>query len=347
MSYLNPHVETLAPYVPGEQPGADDVVKLNTNENPYPPSPAVVEAIAAVGADQLRRYPDPLAAKFRRVAAEVLGVAPEMIVCGNGMDDLLNLVLMAHAGPGRHVVSPMPSYTYYAVRAEIHRAEMVAVEFPPDFSLPIDELVSAGGAVTFVANPNSPSGTFVPIDRIADLADRLAGLLVVDEAYVDFADDNALRLVERFDNVLVLRTLSKGYSLAGMRFGYGVGQPALIDGILRVKDSYNTDAVSEAAASAAIADRQYADQCHRAVREERSRLTEALTGLGFSVLPSRANFLLARWGGGSAGTLYEALAERNIYVRYFDAPRLDDCLRITVGTREQDDALLDALRRIV
>jgi len=347
MSYFNPHIEVLSPYAPGEQPASSTVVKLNTNEHPYPPSAAVLRALAAVGPEDLRRYPDPLGDAFREAASEVLDISPQMLICGNVMDDLLNLAVRAFAGGNRPVVSPTPSYTLYRVLASLQDAPMVEVDFPEDYGLPADQLARAGGAVTFLANPNSPSGTLVPVEQIADLAGRLSGVLVVDEAYVDFAEDNALRLVHRFDNVLVFRSMSKGYSLAGLRFGYGAGPRPLIEGLLKIKDSYSVDAVSVAAAATAIQDQHGTRQIWQKVLLERERLTEALKRLGFSVWPSQANFVLARWAAGSARPLYEALAQRGIFVRYFDARRLQDCLRITVGTVKQDDSLLAALREIV
>ncbi len=347
MAYFRAHIEMLDGYVPGEQPTEPDVVKLNTNENPYPPSPRVLEAVHAVTGEQLRRYPHPMGQPFRQAAAEVLGVRPEMIVCGNGMDDVLNLTVRAFSGPEARLVYPTPTYTLYAVLAAIEASMVAEVPFGPNYELPFDELVAAEGRVTYLCNPNSPSGTWVPVEQVAELARKLRGVLVVDEAYVDFADENCMSLAGELPNVLVLRTLSKGYSLAGMRFGYGVGQPALIEGLVKVKDSYNVDAVSIAAAAAAIRDQDYARQRWQRVRGERERLTGELRALGFDVLPSQSNFLLAAITQPPAEQLYESLKARRILVRYFKQPRLDDSLRITVGTPEQNDALLGALRDLV
>ncbi len=222
------------------------------------------------------------------------------------------------------------------------------VPFGPDYALPIDALAAANGRVTYLANPNSPSGTFVDPDIVSDLAARLTGVLVVDEAYVDFADADCMGLASNHDNVLVLRSMSKGYGLAGLRFGYGVGPKRLIDGLTKVKDSYNVDAVSIAAATAAIGDQAYARQCWDRVRAERQRLSGALAGLGLTVLPSQANFVLATVGAGpGAAVVFERLEARGILVRYFNAPGLADRLRITVGTPEQNDALLGGLREIL
>ena len=348
MSLFRPHIEALDGYTPGEQPTDAGVVKLNTNENPYPPSPAVMAAIRAVEPEQLRRYPNPMGDPFRRRAAEVLGVEPGMILCGNGMDDLLNLTVRAFSGPDAKLVYPTPTYSLYAVLAAIEASMIQEVPFGPDYAPPIDALVAANGRVTYLANPNSPSGTLIEPGTVSDLAARLTGVLVVDEAYVDFADANCMELVRRHENVLVLRTMSKGYGLAGMRFGYGVGPKRLIDGLTKVKDSYNVDAVSIAAATAAISDQAYARSCWDRVRTERTRLTEALEGCGFAVLPSQANFVLARVPGEpGAQAVHERLRDRGILVRYFNESGLDDKLRITVGRPEQNDALLSALREIL
>ena len=347
MAYFREHIETLDGYVPGEQPTDSDVVKLNTNENPYPPSPRVLAAVQAITGEQLRRYPPPLGDAFRQAAADVHGVRPEMIVCGNGMDDVLNMTVRAFSGPEARLVYPTPTYTLYAVLAAIEASLVTEVQFGPRYELPADALVAADGRVTYLCNPNSPSGTFVPVDQVADLARRIRGVLVVDEAYVDFAATNCMALAGELSNVLVLRTMSKGYSLAGMRFGYAVGSADLIDGLVKVKDSYNVDAVSIEAAAAAISDQDYARQTWKRIREERDRLANALAELGFDVLPSQSNFLLAAIDQPPASDVFESLKARKIYVRYFKQPRLEDTLRITVGTPEQNDALLAALRELI
>lgn len=347
MAYFRSNIEMLDGYVPGEQPTELGVVKLNTNENPYPPSPKVLEAIAAITGEQLRRYPPPMGDAFREAVAEVFGLRPEMVICGNGMDELLNMTVRALSGPEAKLVYPTPTYTLYAVLAAIQASMVAEVPFGPRYELPFDELVAVGGRVTYLCNPNSPSGTWVPPERVAELAQRVQGVLVVDEAYVDFADANCLSLVKDLPNVLVLRTLSKGYSLAGLRFGYGVGQPHLIEGLVKVKDSYNVDAISIPAAAAAIRDQEYARGTWQRVREERHRVSAELAKLGFDVLPSQSNFLLASIAKPSAESLYQSLKARKILVRYFKQPRLSDSLRISIGTPEQNTTLLSALRELI
>jgi len=349
MSYFRPNIEAMSGYVPGEQPADPTdatVVKLNTNENPYPPSPEVMKAIAAIRIEDLRRYPSPVADRFRRTAGEVFDVRPEQVICGNGMDDILNITVRALAGPESPMAYPVPTYTLYAVLARLQEAAVREVPFRPDFSLPVEELVAARARVTYLVNPNAPTGTLVPVEDIARLADRLDGVLCIDEAYVDFAEHDCLALATSRPNVLVMRSMSKGYALAGLRFGFAIGSEDLIAGLMKVKDSYNVDAVAAAAASAALADRVYYEQTRRKVMAERDRLAKALAGLGLPCLPSQANFLLATCFRPTAGELYESLKRRRILVRYFDSPGLDDKLRITIGTPEQNDTLIAALTEL-
>ena len=334
-------------YEPGEQPTDLSVIKLNTNENPYPPSPHVLEAIAAVTPEQLRRYPDPMGTKFRDVAAEVFGVHREQVLCSNGMDELLNMTVRAFSGPEASMVYPTPTYTLYAVLANIQASIVREIPFPDDYSLPMKELVEAQGRVTYLANPNAPTGTLVPFEQVAELADRLDGILCVDEAYVDFAERNCMELAKTRRNVLVMRTMSKGYSLAGIRFGFAVGHPDLIRGLRKLKDSYNVDAVAIAAAAAALADQAYHKKTRQAVIDERQRLARELPRLGMPCLPSQSNFLLARATRPTARELYESLKDRGILIRYFSSPRVADQVRISVGTPQQNDTLLAALKELV
>jgi histidinol-phosphate aminotransferase len=352
MGYFRDNVERIAGYTPGFQPKATDVVKLNTNENPYPPSPEVTKALAGIQAEQLRRYPDPLGNAFREAAAGIHGVTPENIMCCNGGDDLLSIAIRAFCDASRPVAYPVPTYTLYPVLANLEDCPAIEVPFDAQFNLPAT-LVRTGAALTIVCNPNAPTGTCVPVEELASLADELTGVLLIDEAYVDFANRNCLGLVRDFDNVIVLRSLSKGYSLAGLRFGYAIAHADLIAGLMKVKDSYNVDAVALALATAAIKDQAYFKANVELVRADRRTLTEQLIALGFGVLDSSTNFVLAQVAGAKnlsplrAGQIHEELARRNIYVRYFDIPGLDDKLRISVGTKQQNDKLLAALREIL
>lgn len=243
--FFRPNVEAMTGYVPGEQPKPQTtIIKLNTNENPYPPSPAAMDVLRTLDGECLRRYPNPFANDFRQAISDVLEVPLNWIIVGNGSDDILNILVRACAEPGRGVVYPTPTYVLYRTLAEIQPANVVEIPYPDDFQLPIKELIAAKGAITFIASPNSPSGHVVPIADLRVLASKLAGVLVVDEAYVDFADETALSLVQDFDNVIIARTLSKGYSLAGLRLGFGIANPSLLKGLFKVKDSYNVDAIA-------------------------------------------------------------------------------------------------------
>ena len=348
MSYFRTTIATLDPYEPGEQPLAGaDVVKLNTNENPYPPSPNALAALQTVEAEWLRRYPRPFADEFRNAAAEVLGVTTDRLLVGNGSDDILTMLFRSVTDPARGVAYPTPTYVLYRTLARIQAAPLSEVAFDESFNLPVAELVAANAALTLVASPNSPSGNATSNELLSDLADRLDGILAVDEAYVEFAAANALELTARHDNVVVLRTLSKSHALAGLRLGYAIASPSLIAGLAKIKDSYNVDVVASTVGAAAIRDTTYTRSIVERVCASRGRLATALYALGFRVWPSEANFLLVRPSDESARAAYHRLKASGILVRYFDAPGLDDKLRITVGTDDQNDRLLRVLGETV
>jgi histidinol-phosphate aminotransferase len=346
MSYFRDNVERTEGYTPGFQPKAVEVVKLNTNENPYPPSPLVMKTLAQIKPEQLRRYPDPLGNAFREVAAELNGVKPENILCCNGGDDLLSIAIRAFCDEGRPLAYPMPTYSLYPVLARLQNCEAIEIPFGENFDLPA-ALATTGAALTIFCNPNAPTGSFVPVEEIAALAAKLTGILLIDEAYVDFAEQNCTALVRDFDNVIVLRTLSKGYSLAGLRFGYAIAPKDLIDGLVKVKDSYNVDAVAIALATAAIKDQAYFRQNVEKIKRDRQALTEQLRAIGFAVADSSTNFVFAQVRKDSAADIHEQLARRNIFVRYWNAPGIQDKLRISVGTREQNEKLIAALKDIL
>ena len=336
----------MAGYTPGEQPRDEGIVKLNTNENPYPPSPRVHEAIADYLRDgRLRKYPDPLGTAFRKTAGKVLDVDPDGILIGNGSDDILTILTRAFVPEGGLVVSPAPSYLLYKTLADIQGARFQTVPYAADWSLP-DPWPVRRADLTLVANPNSPTGTLVSLKSLEMLAEQLQGPLVVDEAYVDFASTHALGLI-RLPNVIITRTLSKSYSLAGLRFGFGVLQPELARELVKVKDSYNCDALSLAGATAALEDQEYLRKTTVKIVATRERLTAELRRLGFDVLPSHANFVWARRTDRPVQSLFEALKGRKILVRYMNYGALGDGLRISVGTEEQIDRLLDEVRKLL
>jgi histidinol-phosphate aminotransferase len=344
--FLRPSIRAMAGYTPGEQPQGDGIVKLNTNENPYPPSPRVLSAIEEhLRGDRLRKYPDPVGTAFRRAAGRVLGVDADAILIGNGSDDILTIVTRAFVPEGGLVVSPSPSYLLYRTLAEIQGARFEAVPFTADWQLP-DPWPVPRSDLTLIANPNSPTGTMVPPAALERLACDLPGPLVVDEAYVDFAVTSALDLA-RLPNVIVTRTLSKSYSLAGLRFGYAVAAPELVRELAKVKDSYNCDMLSLAGAQAALEDQEYRLATRARILRTRERLTEALRRLGFDVLPSQANFVWARRSDRPVRPIFEELKRRRILVRYMDYPGHGDGLRITVGTDADIDRLLEELCNIL
>lgn len=345
-SFFLPHIDRMAGYVPGEQPRHGGFIKLNTNENPYPPSPRALEAIAAALNDRLRLYPDPVGTAFRQAAARRHGVDPEMVLAGNGSDDLLTILTRAFVGPGERLVYPTPSYILYRTLAELQDARVAEVAFRPDWSLDPDALAVPGARLVFLANPNSPSGTALRPDQVAALAQRLDCPLVVDEAYADFAESDCVPLVADHANVIVTRSFSKGYSLAGLRLGYLVARPEIIAGLVKVKDSYNCDTLSLAGGAAALDDVDHLKQTRSLILATRHRLSEAVRALGYHVPESQANFVWCT-GGPPALEIYQALKDQKILVRLMRYPGLADGLRITVGTDPEVDRLLEALRALV
>lgn len=345
MSYFRPEIEQMAGYVPGEQPQGGKFIKLNTNENPYPASAAVGRAITACIERGLAKYPDPVANGFRRRAGEVLGVDPDWILCGNGSDDILTIVTRALVGAGECLRLPYPSYILYRTLAQLQGARSEEIRFQPDWSLADDfTQVSSDTKLVFLPNPNSPSGTVLPPERILEIAERLPCPLLVDEAYADFAEENCLSLVAKSDKIMVSRTLSKSYALAGLRFGFLVAQPHLIEQFMKVKDSYNVDALSIAGATAAIDDQAWLRDNVAKVRKTRDKLTAGMRALGFASVDSKANFVWNPHPEIPLKPLYEHLKASQILVRYMDYPGWGDGLRISVGTDDQIDACLAVLK---
>lgn len=348
MKYRRQLLTDVRGYVPGEQPDQPQVVKLNTNENPYPPSPKVLQALRELDAQSLRRYPDPVCSRLRRAWADRFALpGPEWVIVGNGMDDLLSLAVRAFVDPGDEVVATWPTYSLYEVLCALHGARMVYHDLDEQFAQP-SSLLQASGRLCFLTRPNAPTGVAATREETASLCERFPGVVVIDEAYVDFADDHCMDYAVRYDNVLVMRTFSKSFCLAGMRVGVAAGHPDLIAEMMKVKDSYNVNAFSQAAALAALEDWDYMQACVARIRASRGWLQQQLIKLGFQVPESQANFLLAvRDGCPSARELFEALRARDIFVRYFPVRRLENALRITVGDDAQCEALVAALRELL
>ena len=358
MTYEREAIRRIAGYTSGEQPDDPATIKLNTNENPYPPSPAVAEALQRFDPAALRRYPQPTADAFRRLVAARTGLAIDSVLVANGGDEALRLAFTTFLDPGNVFVSTDPTYSLYAVLADIQGCSVVNVPLTDDWDLPRDfakRANDAGARLVCLVCPHAPTGRLVAAERLSHIANELNGVLLVDEAYVDFVDPSlrhdTVNLARAFDNVLLLRTLSKGYSLAGLRLGYLLGSPGLIAPMLnKTRDSYNVDTLAQAIACAAFADLAYAERTWERVRAERRRLRDALAQRGWDVPVSQTNFLLATPPPGrnvTARTIYEELKRRAILVRYFATPRIEDKLRITIGDPEQNDRLLSALDEIV
>lgn len=356
MSFERDNIRTMTGYTSGEQPGQAEVIKLNTNENPYPPGPAVARALQDIQVQSLRRYPPPTALPLRQSLASLHGVAVDNLIVTNGGDELLRLLLATFVDVDECIGVADPSYSLYDVLAAAHGCGLKKFPLRADWRLPehfARALNEANVKLCFIVNPHAPSGHLLSAAEIETLAEEFRGVLVLDEAYVDFVDPalqhDCIPLIGKLDNLMILRTLSKGYSLAGLRMAYGIGPRTLIDPMqYKTKDSYNTDFIAQALARAAIEDQAYASDTWRRVREQRASLTQELAHLGLRCPPSQSNFLLAEvpppW---QAEAVYQGLKDANILVRYFKLPGLENRLRITVGAPDENRALIDALKKLL
>ena len=351
---FRPSVDRMTGYVSGEQPQEDGWVKLNTNENPYPPSPRVIEAIGRAAEGRLNLYPDPLGREFCRVAARLFDVDPDWIIPGNGSDEILTILLRTFVDPGQRIAYPYPSYVLYETLGEIQGAEVERIVLRDDWSWPMEEARRQlqECRLLFVPNPNSPSGNRFPDGDLLGLVPE-EGVLVLDEAYGDFCDEphggELLKSDSAAGRMVVTRTLSKSYSLAGLRLGFGVAHPDVVAAMRKVKDSYNCDMLSLAAGVAALEDTDWMQENAARIRQTRQRLVEALVSRGFDVVPSQANFVWATHPDGEHRRRFEALKAQRVLVRYMVFPECDpvrEGLRITVGTDEQVDRFLEALDHV-
>jgi histidinol-phosphate aminotransferase len=349
MKYLRPNIASMDGYVPGFQP--DDIaswIKLNTNENPYPPSPKVVEAILAeIGSDgaSLRAYPSASSQRLREVAGELYGFDPSWIIMANGSDEVLNNLIRACAGEGQDVGYVHPSYSYYSTLAEIQGAVVCTYGLTDSFTIEAFP-GQCNCKVFFLTTPNSPLGFAFPLEYIEELARNCGGILVIDEAYADFADGNALALVKKYENVVVTRTLSKSYALAGMRLGLAIARPEIIAALDKIRDHYNLDRLAQAACIAALQDQPYFRGSCRKIIETREWFTNELTAIGYTVIPSQGNFVFASPPDKNGKRVYEGLYQRKILVRLLSDPLLAHGLRISIGTREEMAATLTAITEI-
>ncbi|MES2069477.1 MAG: histidinol-phosphate transaminase [Pseudomonadota bacterium] len=343
-------IRALEPYVPGEQPAVDGLIKLNTNENPYPPSPKVLTAIRQAVGEGLRLYPDPNASALKQAIADLYGLTPQHVFAGNGSDEVLAhafLALLKHEQP---ILFPDISYSFYPVYCGLYGIQYRQPPLDAGFQVRVEDYLQANGGIV-LPNPNAPTGSALGLADIRRLLEvNRDSVVVIDEAYIDFGGQTAVPLIAEFDNLLVVQTLSKSRSLAGMRVGFAIGHPALIAGLERVKGSFNSyplDRLAIAGAVAAMQDAAYFETTRRQVMASRDWLAAQLARLGFQVLPSQANFLFARHAQQEARKLQERLRERKILVRHFDKPRIEQFLRISIGSEQQCKALVSALEELL
>ncbi len=343
-NYIKASVRAMAGYVPGEQPDSPDVIKLNTNENPYPPAPGVQAVLQNFASETLRRYPNPSCDGLRRQIAELHGVHTDNVIIGNGSDEILALCTRAFVEDDQKIGFFDPSYSLYPVLSEIR--DVRTVPSPLGHRFEWQDPDTEGCAMFMLANPNAPSGLSVSCEHVRGFVTSFDGVVIVDEAYAGFADEDCIALARDCDNVLVVRTLSKTHSLAGIRLGYAVGHADLIGALMTIKDSYNVNALTQAVAEASLADGAYLQRTVEQVKATRARLAAALENMAFDVIPSQANFLFARPTHMPAKALFDALKARNIFVRYFSGADVNAYVRISIGTDSEIDALLAALQAI-
>ena len=347
--FWSPFVKALVPYVPGEQPKLTNLVKLNTNENPYGPSPKALAAMQAELNDNLRLYPDPNGERLKRAVADYYHVRPEQVFVGNGSDEVLAHVFHGLFQHGKPLLFPDVTYSFYPVYCGLYGIDYETIALDDRFQIEVADYARPNGGIIF-PNPNAPTGCLLALESIEQLLQANPdSVVVVDEAYIDFGGESAIALVDRYPNLLVTQTLSKSRSLAGLRVGLAVGHPDLIEALERIKNSFNSyplDRIAIAGAAAAFEDRAYFEQTCQQVIASREAVTVAMQALGFEVLPSAANFIFARHPQHDAAALAAGLREHGVIVRHFKMGRIDQFLRISVGAPEQNQALLDALKRI-
>lgn len=359
------HLRQFLAYSPGEQPSAQSKwIKLNTNENPFPPAPEVLEAVKNACDARFRLYPDPLASGLRKSLAKLHGVAPENVLVGNGSDDILAMCLRTFVEPSDSAIASQfphratvqyfdPSYSLYPVIAGIHKAKQLSQPLGPDFEIPSVRALRDSSkwdmkaALTLVTTPNAPSGRGYATSQLDELCRALKGVVVLDEAYAEFARENAMSLATRHPHVLVCRTFSKAYSLCFQRIGYVVGHPELIQALDKVRDSYNVNGLGQVAAISTLNHHEYYERNFQVVIEERNHLSQSLQALGFHVFPSQTNFILVEPTGLSAPEWFEKLHEQKIMIRYFKHPRVEKFLRISVGSPAENRKLLASIKKIL
>jgi len=348
--YWNPLLHSIQPYIPGEQPQDKKYIKLNTNENPFPPSPRALEAIRLAAGEDLRLYPDPEGHQLREALASSFNLAPEQVFVGNGSDEVLAFSFLAFFDPRRPILFPDITYSFYPVYADLFKLEYRTVPLAADFSLPVEPFLQNNGGIVF-PNPNAPTGRFLSLDRVEFVLKRNPdSVVIIDEAYVAFGGESAVKFIDKYPNLLITNTFSKSHSLAGLRVGYALGNRDLIDGLNRVKgsiNSYTLDRLALAGAREALLDREYFEQTRATVMTVREKTAERLVAIGFEVVPSCANFLFVRHRAVLAFDIYRLLKEKGILVRHFNRPRIDNFLRVSIGSDQDMDTFISAVADIV
>ncbi|MDP4147344.1 MAG: histidinol-phosphate transaminase [Bacillota bacterium] len=342
--------KSIEPYVPGEQPKDKKYIKLNTNENPYPPSPKVLEAIKNAANGDLRLYPDPNCDELRETVAEYYGLNKNQIFIGNGSDEVLAFSFQAFFNPDSAIVFPDISYSFYPVYADLYNIKYRLAKLTEDFSIPVDEFLTKNGGVV-IPNPNAPTAKYLDVDAIKKILDyNSEKVVIIDEAYIDFGGTSVVNLIKDYPNLLVVQTLSKSRSLAGIRIGFALGQEDLIQGLDRIKNSFNSytiDRVASAAAVAAFKDVEYFKETTARIVNTRELVTEKLTALGFKVIPSKANFVFAAHESYSGEEIFKRLRDKGILVRYFNKERINNFLRISIGSEEEMDVFIEKAKEVI
>jgi histidinol-phosphate aminotransferase len=347
MKYWNSRLKSAVEYMPGEQPqGLDEYIKLNTNENPFPPSKVVLEAIRSEAGESLKRYPDPTARKLREAFAGARGLDPENIFVGNGSDEIFTLIFRGFIEPEGTAAFAYPSYALYSTLAQLNGIKYETVPLNKDFSYNLAGFLKKKFNLVIIANPNNPTGSYCEVNEIRSFLDKFKGLLVVDEAYIDFYGGSSVGLTGEYDNLIVTQSMSKSYSLAGLRIGFAAAPAGIARGLMKIKDSYNVDRLAAAGAVAALKDKRGYNYNIEMVVSNKEYLEESLAALGFESAPSRANFIFTRHPDVNSTTLYEKLKERKILVRHYTGPVQGDYIRISVGTMMENKALIKEISAI-
>lgn len=348
VSYFRPAIDAMSGYTPGEQPKGNDVLKLNTNESPYPPAPGVRKMLEEFDYERLRLYPDPMATEVRSEIAALFGLTYENVIAGNGSDDILNIVIRCFCDAERPVAFLDPSYSLYPTLAGLQGAKCIRIPLDStDFTMPENLLELAEPAnLLIITRPNAPTGNSFPKSAMAKICENFNGVVLIDEAYTDFASDNCADFVKKYPNVIVARTFSKSRSLAGLRFGYAIAHKTMIDGLMKMKDSYNVSMLTQRLALASLWDRAYFSDCVAKIKVAREMLLLGLLDIGFKVVESETNFLFASPPDGDAATYFKKLREKNVIVRYFPGPVTGKYVRISIGTEQQVSRLFLLTRQI-